>query len=50
MAGFLDVKEIIAVVVGRSVDLVDRIAVDRAETNLRRRQILRDAEPVYVAG
>jgi hypothetical protein len=50
MARFLDVKEIIAVVVGRSVDLVDRIAVEQSRNYLRRRQILRDAEPVYVAG
>ena len=50
MAGFLDVKEALEVVVGRSVDLVDRIAVEQSRNYLRRRQILRDAEPVYVAG
>jgi predicted nucleotidyltransferase len=50
MAGFLDVKEALEVVVGRSVDLVDRIAVEQSRNYLRRRQILLDAEPVYVAG
>src|ERR1700730_12177803 len=50
MAGFLDVKEALEAVGGRSVDLVDRIAVEQSRNYLRRRQILRDAEPVYVAG
>jgi len=37
-------------VVGRPVDLVDRLAVERSRNYLRRRQIMREAEPVYVAG
>ena len=36
-------------VVGRPVDLVDRLAIEQSRNYLRRRQILGDAEPVYVA-
>ena len=50
MAGFLDVEEALGAVVGRPVDLVDRLAVEQSRNYLRRRQILGDAEPVYVAG
>jgi len=34
--------------VGRPVDLVDRFAVERRRNYLRRRQILLEAEPVYL--
>ncbi len=50
MGGFLDVEEALEELVGRPVDLVDRLAVEQSRNYLRRRQILQDAEPVYVAG
>lgn len=49
MAGFLDVEAALQEVVGRPVDLVDRLAIEQSRNYLRRRQILGDAEPVYVA-
>ena len=36
-------------ILGRDVDLVERKAVERSENYLRRRRILRSAEPLYVA-
>lgn len=50
MAGFMDLKQALEQAVGRPVDLVDRLAVERSRNYLRRRQILGEAEPVYVAG
>ena len=50
MAGFLDVEAALRQVVGRKVDLVDRLAVEQSRNYLRRRQILGDAESVYVEG
>jgi uncharacterized protein len=50
MAGFMELKEALERAVGRPVDLVDRAAVERSRNYLRRRQILGEAEPVYVAG
>jgi uncharacterized protein len=50
MAGFMALKEALERTVGRPVDLVDRAAVERSRNYLRRRQILGEAEPVYVAG
>ncbi len=50
MAGFMELKEALERTVGRPVDLVDRAAVERSRNYLRRRQILGEAEPVYVAG
>jgi hypothetical protein len=49
MAGFIDIKQALEQMVGRPVDLVDRPAVERSRNYLRRRQILGEAEPVYVA-
>ncbi len=49
-SGFLDIEEALEQVVGRPVDLIERIAVEQSRNYLRRRYILRDAEPVYVAG
>lgn len=37
-------------ILGRDVDLVERKAVEKSENYLRRRRILRSAEPFYVAG
>jgi len=50
MAGFMDIKQALEHAIGRPVDLVDRPAVERSRNYLRRRQILGEAEPVYVAG
>jgi hypothetical protein len=50
MAGFMELKEALERTVGRPVDLVDRGAVERSRNYLRRRQILGEVEPVYVAG
>lgn len=50
MAGFMDVKQALEATIGRSVDLVDRPAVESSRNYLRRRQILDEAEPIYVAG
>ena len=49
MAGFLDVEAALRAIVGRPVDLVDRLAIEQSRNYLRRRQILADAETVYVA-
>jgi hypothetical protein len=35
---------------GRPVDLVDRVSVERSRNYIRRKHILRDVQPVYVAG
>ena len=37
-------------ILGREVDLVERQAVEQSENYIRRRHILHDLEPVYVAG
>jgi predicted nucleotidyltransferase len=50
MAGFMELKEALERAIGRPVDLVDRAAVERSRNYLRRRQILGEAEPLYVAG
>jgi predicted nucleotidyltransferase len=34
---------------GRPVDLVDRVSVERSRNYIRRKHILRDVQPVYVA-
>ena len=39
----------LALMLGRKVDLVERRAVERSENYIRRREILRTAEPVYAA-
>jgi len=50
MAGFLNVKEALEQVLGRPVDLIDRNAVEQSRNYLRRRRILQEAEPIFVAG
>jgi len=37
-------------ILGRAVDLVEREAVEQSENYIRRRHILQNEEPVYVAG
>ena len=46
-AAFADLKEALENVLGRSVDLVDRQAVETSRNYIRRRLILKQAEPVY---
>ena len=46
----LDVEDALRQVLGRPVDLVERQVVEANPNYLRRRRILREAEPVYVAG
>jgi predicted nucleotidyltransferase len=38
----------LAAIVGRDVDLVARLAVERSKNYIRRRHILATAEPIYV--
>ena len=49
-AGFLDLKEALEQVLGRPVDLVERDAVEQSRNYIRRRRILQEAEPLFVAG
>jgi predicted nucleotidyltransferase len=47
LAAFADLKEALEKLLGRSVDLVDREAVEASRNFIRRRAILREAETVY---
>lgn len=47
LAGFLDLKESLAAVLGRGVDLVERRAVEQSRNYIRRRSILDMAETIY---
>jgi predicted nucleotidyltransferase len=49
-AGFRDVKEALEQVLQRPVNLIERIAVEQSRNYLRRRRILQEAEPPFVAG
>jgi predicted nucleotidyltransferase len=44
---FLDFQEALETLLGRSVDLVERDAVEASRNYIRRRQIMAEAEPVY---
>ncbi len=46
---YLDLKEAFEAILGRRVDLVDRRAIEASRNYIRRRAILAQAEPVYVA-
>ena len=46
-SAFVDLKEALEHVLGRSVDLVDRQAVVTSRNYIRRRLILKQAEPIY---
>jgi uncharacterized protein len=48
-ASFLELKEGLERLLGRSVDLVDRPAIERSKNWIRRRSILDDARPVFSA-
>jgi predicted nucleotidyltransferase len=50
VASFLDLKDALEQVLGRRVDLVDRLSVEQSRNYLRRRRILQEAEPIFVAG
>jgi len=49
-AGFLDLKQALEQALGRPVDLVERDAVEQSRNYIRRRRILQEAEPLFVAG
>ena len=46
---FLDFKEALEALLGRSVELIDRQAVEVSRNYVRRRRVLNEAEPVYGA-
>ncbi|HEY1930575.1 MAG TPA: nucleotidyltransferase domain-containing protein [Acetobacteraceae bacterium] len=46
----LDLENVLQQALGRPVDLVERQAIETSPNYLRRRRILREAEPLYVAG
>jgi uncharacterized protein len=48
-AGFLDLKDALEQALGRPVDLVERRTIEQSRNYLRRRRILREAEPIFVA-
>jgi predicted nucleotidyltransferase len=43
-------EEELGSILGRKVDLVEREAIEQSENYIRRRHILQNEEPVYVAG
>ncbi|HEX5326468.1 MAG TPA: nucleotidyltransferase domain-containing protein [Acetobacteraceae bacterium] len=45
----LDLGEALQQALGREVDLVERSTIERSRNYIRRRRILEEAEPVYVA-
>ncbi len=47
MGAFLDFKEALEALLGRSVDLVERGSVEESRNYIRRRSILADAETIY---
>jgi uncharacterized protein len=49
LTALLDMQEALRQALGREADLLERRTVERSRNYLRRRQILGEAEPVYVA-
>jgi predicted nucleotidyltransferase len=49
LGAYQDLKDALAQVLGRPVDLVERPAIERSRNYIRRRHILEEVEPVYVA-
>jgi uncharacterized protein len=47
LATYFDLKEALEKVLGRPVDLVERGAVESSRNYIRRRSILKQAEPIY---
>jgi predicted nucleotidyltransferase len=50
LTGFFDLKDALEEALGRPVDLVERRSVEQSRNYLRRRHILQEAEPIFVAG
>ena len=46
---YLDLEEAFERILGRKVDLMDRRAIESSRNYIRRRSILENAEPIYVA-
>lgn len=46
---FLDMKEALEDVLGRRVDLIERITIEKSRNYIRRRNILAQTELIYVA-
>ena len=47
MTVYLNLKDALAALVGRPVDLIEREAVEASPNYIRRRRILAEAEPLY---
>lgn len=47
LAAFVDFKEALAALIGRPVDLVEREVIEASRNFIRRRAILKEAQPVY---
>jgi len=47
LAAFADFKDALEALLGRSVDLVEREAVEASRNAIRRRRILGEAQPLY---
>ena len=47
LAGFADFKDALEALLGCSVDLIEREAVEGSRNYIRRRRILAEAEPIY---
>jgi predicted nucleotidyltransferase len=47
LGSYFDLKEALEKVFGRTVDLVDRGAIEASRNYIRRRSILKQAEPIY---
>ena len=46
---YLDIEEAFENILGRKVDLIDRHSIKSGRNYIRRRNILEQAEPIYVA-
>ena len=44
-----DIEDELAEIVGRKVDIVERVAVERSKNYIRRKHILANSETIYVA-
>lgn len=49
LAGFADFKEALEALLARRIDLVDRKAITGSRNYIRKRHILKGAEPLYAA-
>jgi uncharacterized protein len=47
LAALVDLKEALEALLGRSVDLVERQAIESSRNYIRRRRILEEAEAIY---